>query len=212
MALLSKKSSSLSTKKKIWWVVVWRPVMMGLTLAGVVALGSCTANPPNRTNDVCAVFEQKSGWLKAARKAERKWGMPVHIGMAFVNRESSYVANAKPPRRRLLGLVPWTRLSSAYGYAQATDEAWTDYEKETDRWFTDRDNFSDAMDFVGWYNHRTHKALGIAKSDVFRLYLAYYTGLSGYRKGHWRSERIQGYARKVQQQSKEYARQLQRCS
>lgn len=193
-------------------VLVLRPLALGLILAMVVGLGSCAANPPKRTHDVCAVFDQKSGWLKAARKAEKRWGMPIHIGMAFVHRESSYVANAKPPRRRLMGLVPWTRTSSAYGYAQATDEAWSDYEKESRRWFTGRDDFKDAIDFIGWYNNRTHEQLGIAKTDVYRLYLAYYTGVSGYRQGHWKSPTIQGYARKVENQAAVYQRQLKRCA
>jgi len=103
-------------------------------------------------------------------------------------------------------------LSSAYGYAQATDEAWEDYLADTNRWFVDRDDFADAMDFIGWYNHRSSKQLGIAKTDAYRLYLAYYSGPTGYRKGVWKnSATIQGYARKVQSQSSLYAAQLKRC-
>ena len=203
---------SPKAKKDFLWICLWRPIGLSLLLASFVGLASCSANPPRKTYDACAVFDQKSSWLRAARKAERKWKMPVHIGMAFINRESSFVADAKPPRKRLLGIVPWKRLSSAYGYAQATDETWEDYEKQTDRWFTDRDNFSDAMDFVGWYNDRTHRHLGIPKNDAYRLYLAYYTGLTGYRKGHWKSPTIQGYARKVERQAANYKQQLARCT
>lgn len=189
-----------------------RTISMALTLALVIGLGSCASNPPRKPDDLCRIFDEKGGWRKAARKAEKKWGMPIHVGMAFVHRESSYVANAKPPRRRLLGLVPWTRLSSAYGYAQATDEAWADYAKETDRWFIDRDDFADAIDFIGWYNHRSHRRLGIPKTDAYRLYLAYYTGPTGYKKQVWKgSPRIQGYATKVRDQASRYAVQLKRC-
>ena len=158
------------------------------------------------------MFDQKSGWWKAARKAQKKWGMPVHVGMAFMHRESSFVADAKPARKRLIGFIPWTRPSSAYGYAQATDEAWHDYARETDRWFIDRDNFADAMDFIGWYNHRSHRKLGIKKSDAYHLYVAYYTGVNGYRRGGWRqSEKIRGYATKVNRQAERYRQQLTRC-
>ncbi len=181
-------------------------------LSLVVALGSCAANPPHQPDNVCSIFEEKRGWLKAARKAEKKWGTPVHVAMAFVHRESHYVADARPPRKRLLGVVPWRRLSSAYGYAQATDEAWQDYEAETRRWFVDRDDFDDALDFIGWYNHRAHRRLGIAKTDAYNLYLAYYSGLTGYAQGHWRkSLSVQGYAAKVQAQSERYRAQLHRC-
>jgi hypothetical protein len=192
-----------------WWI---RTLSIACTLTTVVALGSCAANPPQRPDNACRIFDEKGGWYRAARKANKRWGMPVHVGMAFVHRESSYVADAKPPRKKLLGLVPWKRLSSAYGYAQATDEAWRDYLDDTNRWFVDRDDFGDAMDFIGWYNHRSHKRLGIKKSDPYHLYLAYYTGPTGYRKGVWkRSPTIQGYARKVQNQAGRYAAQLQKC-
>jgi hypothetical protein len=197
-------------RRPLSWLL--RTLSMALMLAAVIGLGSCASNPPHKPDDLCRVFHEKGSWHKAARKAEKKWGMPVHVGMAFVHRESSYVANAKPPRKRLLGIVPWTRLSSAYGYAQATDEAWADYAKETDRWFIDRDDFADAIDFIGWYNHRSHRRLGIPKTDAYRLYLAYYTGPTGYKNQVWkRSATIRGYATKVRDQANRYAIQLKRC-
>lgn len=189
-----------------------RVLTIAMVLTLVVALGSCAANPPRSQDNVCSVFKQKGSWRKAARAAQKKWGMPVHVGMAFVHKESSYVANAKPARKRLLGLVPWRRPSSAYGYAQATDEAWSDYKAQTDRWFVDRDDFDDAIDFIGWYNHRSHRKLGIAKSDAYNLYIAYYTGVTGYRQGRWkRSATIKGYAQRVAAQAQRYERQLGRC-
>ncbi len=188
----------------------------GVRILGLVVLASllwsCSSKPPRQPNNVCGIFDEKRGWMKQAKKAQRRWGTPVHISMAFVHRESHYVADAKPPRKKLLGIVPWRRLSSAYGYAQATDEAWRDYVQDSNRWFPDRDDFGDAMDFIGWYNHRSHKTLGIAKNDAYHLYLAYYTGPTGYRKGVWkRSSTIQGYARKVANQANRYAEQLRRC-
>ena len=183
-----------------------------LGLSILVALGSCSANPPKSQNDICAVFDQKRGWYKAARAAERKWKLPIHVGLAFMYKESSFVANAKPARRRILGLVPWTRPSSAYGYAQATDEAWADYKAQTDRWFVDRDDFDDAVDFIGWYNDRSARALGLNRGDAYHLYVAYYTGVGGYRAGRWkRSATIKGYAQRVADQASRYQRQLKRC-
>ena len=192
-----------------WWV---RQICLAWLLAMFVAVASCTSNPPDRADNICAVFEQKGGWHKQAKRAQKRWGLPVAVGMAFIHRESHYVADAKPPRKKLLGIVPWTRLSSAYGYAQATDEAWQDYQKETDRWFVDRDSFSDAIDFIGWYNHRSHRRLGISKQNAYHMYLAYYTGPTGYAKGVWKkSPSIKGYAGKVAVQAKRYTQQLKRC-
>ena len=189
-----------------------KQVALGVMLASLVALSSCSSNPPRQVDNICSIFEQKKSWRSSAKKAQRKWGIPVAISMAFIHRESHYVADAKPPRKKLLGLVPWTRLSSAYGYAQATDEAWEDYKDQTDRWFVDRDNFADAIDFIGWYNYRSHKTLGIARNDAFHLYMAYYNGPTGYRKGHWRkSPTIKGYATKVRNRASAYSAQLKRC-
>ncbi len=188
--------------------VIWVCLLAGAAFL----LSACSSSPPRKPDNVCGIFDEKRGWLKQARKSQKRWGTPVPILMAFVHRESHYVADAKPPRRKLLGLVPWKRLSSAYGYAQATDEAWRDYREDSRRWFPDRDDFGDAMDFIGWYNHRSHRKLGIAKTDAYHLYLAYYTGPTGYRKGVWkRSPTIQGYARKVADQANRYSTQLRRC-
>ncbi len=191
---------------------MFKQLSVAMLLATGFAVASCASNPPANPNNACSIFDENGGWYKAARKSEKRWGTPVYISMAFVHRESSYVGDARPPRKKLLGIVPWKRLSSAYGYAQATDEAWEDYEKESSRWFTDRDDFGDAMDFIGWYNHRSHRKLGISKSDAYHLYLAYYTGPTGYRQGHWKkSPTIQGYAKKVADQAARYRAQLQRC-
>lgn len=200
---------STNTRLSRWCTRITRSLILWSLL---VALFGCANKPPAHPDNLCSIFDEKRGWLKAARKTEKKWGTPVYVAMAFVHRESSYVADARPPRKRLLGVVPWRRLSSAYGYAQATDQAWQDYEAETRRWFVDRDDFDDALDFIGWYNHRAHRKLGIAKTDAYNLYLAYYSGLTGYAQGHWRKSRtVQGYARKVQAQSERYRTQLRRC-
>lgn len=187
----------------------------GLVLPAVVALlliGGCSTRPPRAPDDICAVFEEKPGWYHDARDAERAWGLPVHVSMAFVHRESSYVSDARPPRGRLLWVIPWRRPSSAYGYAQATNEAWTDYRRDTRRILADRDDFEDAMDFIGWYNHRSARQLGIPLSDAYHLYLAYYEGPTGYRRGAWRGKpTVQGYARKVADKAARYHSQLSRC-
>ena len=109
--------------------------------------------------------------------------------------------------------MPLGRTSSAYGYAQATDEAWTDYKKATGRRFVKRTNFGDALDFIGWYNDRSNKRLRLRKNDTYNLYLAYYNGHSGYAKGAWKkSSTIKGYAKKASRQAAIYAKQLRRCT
>jgi hypothetical protein len=180
---------------------------------GLLALlASCSSNPPESPGNLCAIFTEKPSWYRHARAAEREWGLPLHVGMAFVDRESSYVARARPSRTRLLGVVPWRRPSSAFGYAQATDAAWQDYRTNTGRTLPSRRSFADAIDFIGWYNDRSARQLGIAKHDAYHLYLAYYEGPSGYRSGAWRrNPRVQGYARKVLDRAGRYEAQLAGC-
>ena len=180
-------------------------------LAVLVASGLANAAPKD-PNNICTILAQNKGWYTAAVKASQLWELPMHIGLAFIHRESSFVAKAKPPRKKVLGIVPWRRSSSAYGYAQATDEAWKDYKKDTGRRFVQRDDFADALDFIGWYNDRSHKLLKLRKSDAYRLYLAYYNGYTGYSQGRWRkSNTIKGYAKKAAAQASLYKKQLRSC-
>ena len=40
----------------------------------------------------------------------------------------------------------------------------------------DRDDFNDAIDFIGWYNDQSSRRSKISKSDAYNLYLAYHEG------------------------------------
>ena len=172
----------------------------------------CASGPPADPNNICRVLAEEKSWKKDARKARKRWGLPPHVGFAFVHRESTFRAKAKPERNKLLGIVPLARPSSAFGYAQATDEAWSDYKKATGRRFVQRDDMGDALDFIGWYNHTSNKRLGLSKSDAYSLYLAYYSGHGGYARGTWKkSSAIKGYAKKAARQAAIYKRQLRRC-
>jgi hypothetical protein len=92
-----------------------------LVALAFLALAGCATAPPRDIDDLCRIFAEQPGWRRAAERAESRWGTKVPVAMAFVRHESSFRADAKPPRTRILGLIPWTRPSSAYGYAQATD-------------------------------------------------------------------------------------------
>ncbi len=194
-------------------MTIGRALAAGLSLVALtLVMSACTTNPPRNPDNICSIFEQHRSWYKAAEASRKRWGLPVHVGLAFIHRESSYIANAKPPRSKLMGFIPWTRPSSAYGYAQATDEAWQDYRRATGVWFADRDDFDDAIDFIGWYNNRTHKRFKMPMTDAYRLYLAYYSGPTGYARGYWRKDdNVKRYAAKVRDRAERYRKQLPRC-
>lgn len=190
-----------------------RILLVGFSLS--LGLSAC-ASQPRQINNVCAVFDQNDGWLtnweREARAAERKHGVPVAILMATVRKESGFQHNARPPRTKLFGVVPWKRQSTAFGYSQALDGTWNQYRAETGNFAARRTSFGDAIDFVGWYHAKSASTLGIGRNDAYNLYLAYYAGWGGYRSGSWRGNAsIQRYARETEAMARSYAAQLQRC-
>ena len=184
-------------------------------LAGAVflaLLAGCASTPPGNPNDLCAIFKEKPRWFRAAKKSETRWGVPSSVMMAVMYKESSYIADAKPPRTKLLWVIPWKRESDAVGFAQATDAAWEDYLKATGNRFAERDDFADAVDFVGWYMNTAHRRAGIAVTDARSLYLSYYSGITGYMRGTWKNnDWLKGAADKVATRSTRYAGQMRRC-
>ncbi|MDD2723735.1 MAG: transglycosylase SLT domain-containing protein [Methylovulum sp.] len=183
-----------------------------ICLVVCLALASCASLPPSNRDNLCAVFVEQDGWYPDAQKAAQKWGIPVAVIMAIMHQESRFVADAKPPRTWLLGIVPWFRPSSAYGYAQAKDETWDVYLHKAGSWWSDRDDFADAADFIGWYCHISHAKLGIVANDAKNLYLAYHEGHRGFQqKTHVRSVWLRRVADKVALRARYFQKQLSEC-
>lgn len=176
-------------------------------------LCSCTATPPKNVNNICDIFREKNDWYADVKESYEKWGVPIHVTMAIMYQESRFVADAQPPRPWLLGIIPWFRSSSAYGYAQAQDSTWQDYlANNHSRWSADRDDFADASDFIGWYCSISHNRLGLSKKDTQKLYLAYHEGHEGYsRKTYQKKLWLIKTAKKVNQKSKTFQSQLANC-
>ena len=167
---------------------------------------------PSDLGNICTIFDERRDWYQAARRSEERWGTPAHIQMSIIQQESSFRFNARPPRTRLMGLIPWSRPSNAYGYAQALDGTWQRYKQETGRPYADRDDFDDAIDFVGWYTDVSQKSVGISKWDPYNQYLAYHEGQAGWQKGsHERKAWLRKTAKKVDQRAKRWSAQLDGC-
>jgi len=188
--------------------------MAAALLAGLWLISgtACSTAPPANVENICAIFEEKGKWYKAAKKSEKRWGTPVHVQMSIIRQESSFRFDAKPPRGKLLGFIPWRRPSDAYGYAQALDSTWDWYRDETGRRFADRDDFADAIDFVGWYTDVSNKTVGISKWDPYNQYLAYHEGQNGWsRKTYKNKDWLKKTAQTVDYRAKEWGAQLKRC-
>lgn len=185
-----------------------------LLLASILSLllAGCATSPPSNINNLCTIFKEKDDWYKDSKAAQKRWGTPIHVQMAIMRQESAFRDDAQPARRKLLGIVPWTRPSSAYGYPQAKDATWEWYIDKTGNWGADRDDFADAVDFIGWYTNISNRTLGISKWDAKHQYLAYHEGHGGYRNRSYKKKAwLMNIANKVDAQSKSYARQLKGC-
>jgi len=183
-----------------------------LVVLPLLLLGGCATTPPADINNLCAIFKEKDDWYKSAKASQKRWGTPIHVQMAILRQESAFRDDAQPARTRLLGVIPWTRPSSAYGYPQAKDDTWAWYIRKTGNRGADRDDFGDAVDFVGWYTNVSHKKLGISKWDAKHQYLAYHEGHGGYAaRSYNKKPWLLKVADKVNRNSRNYARQLKSC-
>ena len=158
------------------------------------------------------MLAEKPGWYDAVKDASDSWDVTEGLILSFIRQESSFVADAKPPRTKILWVLPGPRASSAYGYPQAKDGTWGDYRRDTRSYLAKRDKFRDAVDFVGWYVDRAYRIARIPKSDAYKHYLAYHEGVGGFERGTFKSKRwLIGVARRVDQMAKTYDSQLDGC-
>ena len=177
-----------------------------------ILISSCAHKVPSNPDNICTIFDDKWRWHKHAKKSQKKWGTPIHVQMAILKQESGFRYDAKPGRRKLLGLIPWKRKSSAFGYAQVLNATWKEYIKATGNKGADRDSFKDAIDFVGWYTNGTQKMTKVSKWDAKNQYLAYHEGREGYLKKTYKNkEWLIKVADKVASQSKKFAKQIKSC-
>jgi hypothetical protein len=185
---------------------------LGTALAALALIWYLTL-PSRYIDDACALFARNPDWQRQSQEVERRWGVPVAVQLAILRQESSFRSDAFPPRTRLLGLIPWERATSAYGYAQALDATWTQYQLATGNPDARRNDFAAAIDFVGWYLHQTERRLGIPKGDAYRQYLAYHEGHRGYReRSHHNKPWLLEVAGKVEAYAQRYREQLAKCT
>ena len=184
-------------------------------LFGVLLLASCgggSKQPPSRLNDACSIAREKPDYIKAFKSTERKWGVPVHVQMATIYQESRYRADARTPHKYVLGVIPMGRQSSAYGYGQALDGTWEQYQRETGKRRAKRDRIRDASDFIGWYMNKSYEWNGIHPTDARNQYLAYHEGQTGYARGSYNSKSwLLNVANDVDARAQLYQAQLANC-
>ena len=184
-------------------------------LVMALLVGSCGVSnnsAPRNMDNACSIVNQRPAYLKAFKAAERKWGVPVHVQMATIHQESKFIANAQTPMRYTLGVIPRGRQSSAYGYSQALDGTWKEYQRATGRFGARRNNIRDASDFMGWYMYNTKQKTGVSLSDTRNQYLAYHEGQTGFlRRSYLKKGWLLDVSNKVASRGQMYQSQLKRC-
>jgi hypothetical protein len=151
-------------------------------------------------------------WYRAAKLSEEKWKVPMHLQLAIIHQESRFASRAKPPRNKIFGFIPGARPTDSYGYTQAKKATWEWYQLKTGKKDARRDNFSDAIDFVGWYANQSNLRSKISKTDAYRQYLAYHEGHGGFnKKSYEKKDWLISIAKKVESKSNTYKSQLSQC-
>ena len=187
-----------------------------LGILGLLALcftGCLGGQPvPENPHNICEIFRENKTWYKNAYSSSRRWGVPIPVMMAVMYQESKFESNAKPPRTTCLWIFPGPRPSSASGYAQALDTTWAEYERYTGNRGADRDDFADALDFIGWYCYMSHIRCKISRKDAYNLYLAYHEGHGGFnRRTYKKKSWLKRVAANVRNRAGTYERQLASC-
>lgn len=184
-------------------------------LGVVFVLVSCSSGyktAPANLDNACSIIAERPEYMRAFRKAERKWGVPVHVQMATIYQESKFISNARTPHKYVLGVLPMGRQSTAYGYGQALDGTWDEYRRVTGNKGAKRDKIKDATDFMGWYFNRSLKKNGIALDDARNQYLAYHEGHTGYARGSYNKKSwLVRVASEVDSRATVYGLQLADC-
>lgn len=185
-------------------------------IACVLLLGSCgnsgQFSAPRNLDDACSIVSERPEYLRAFRAVERKYSVPVPSLMAIIYQESKFIGDNRTPHRYALGVIPVGRQSSAFGYSQALDGTWDEYQDGPGGRRARRDNIGDATDFMGWYMTKTVEETGVPINDTRNQYLAYHDGRTGFLRGTWRSKswlvRIAG---EVEARAVMYDQQLRSC-
>ncbi|MCK8464122.1 transglycosylase SLT domain-containing protein [Aliiroseovarius sp. S1339] len=156
----------------------------------LVFVASCggDSKAPRNLNNACSIINQRPNIHRAMKRTERKWKVPVPVLMAMIYQESKFIRDARTPMKYALGVLPMGRQSSAYGYAQALDATWKEYQRAEGGRGARRTDIKDATDFMGWYMNETRAKTGIPLTDARNQYLAYHEGRTGYLRGSYKSK------------------------
>ena len=152
------------------------------------AAAQAGAQPWRGDENICAILAQDKSWPADTLRASRRWQVQPWLPLAVIYHESRFEAQARPPMKHINGI--WQRPSSAYGFAQAIDSTWNEYNaKVSSKVILMRDEYQDAVDFASYYLRHIMDSLDVSPTRVDLLYLAYHEGISGYTNKSYSSKK-----------------------
>lgn len=177
-----------------------------------VSFSGCSSSPPSNPDDLCAIFQEKDSWYVAAHRVHERHKVPINVAMAILSVTLAGNDDEDRPMRWFL-FIPYGRGDLSFGHVQAPDEIWNEYVDSYGSMFTERENFADALDFVGWYMTRTKAVNGIALTDAYNQFLNYIEGWDGFAKGSYEDkEWLKNMAQDVAETADNYRDQLLKCN
>ena len=196
-------------------------IKVALCVIGLI-IGGCSSTttlshlknttPPKEIDNICSILAEKPDWTHELAKVKKKYGVPHHVVLAIMYQESRFIHDARPIAKGLKGIFDTPFASSAYGYSQALEMTWAHYQRATGRSGAKRDDFGDAVDFMGWYINESNRTLSLSKWDAEVQYLAYHEGFGGYKKKSYKKKKwLMKTAKSVKDRSDAYWGQFQSC-
>lgn len=159
----------------------------------------------NRHN-MCALFKDNTAWYQYHKYYEQKYKVPMAITLAIIEKESGFKAHARPVKTWLIkNVIPWEYASSSYGYAQALNGSWSEFQKAHKGEYHVRSAYKSNVAFINWY---LHKYADRYKS-VEDKYLIYHNG--PYSNPKKAKQSVLHYAKEVAKKANTYDKQLKQC-
>ena len=193
--------------------VVFNKFFILLFITGF-SINSCSLlqSKNNKYKNVCHLLDDRISWYKSLRVIEEDYQVDMSLILAFIKQESSFKARARPPHKKLFNTIPVGRITSSYGYAQATTDTWQWYQNDTGNTRHRRDDFANSAEFIAWYVNKSSEMNNIPKTDVYNQYLAYHEGQGGFKnKSYTDKPWLLDIAKSVAQSANNYKISLASC-
>ena len=59
-------------------------MLKAILLIVPVLLSACSSSPPSNIDDSCEIFREKDDWYDDAKDSFERWGVPIHVQLAFI--------------------------------------------------------------------------------------------------------------------------------